>query len=371
VFAHILAALRQLSTGSQQSFALLPSVPTRPGHAPATALAIAVSLLTGAGCLPLQSPIPATPVSTADWTPIPTLPPTLIATASPTVSPPGQATLTPLPAAAFFELSYAAASPSQKLDLYTPPGLGPFPLIVYIHGGGWIIGDKAEPRDSGVIGFLIGRGYAVASLNYRFSDEATFPAQVHDVKAAVRWLRANASQYRLDAVRLGAWGESAGGNLAAMLGTSCGVAELEGGALGNPEQSSCVQAVVDWYGPMDFLTMDAQFAGTTCPQNHSQGNSFESDYVGGPILRNPDVVRRANPTTYVSADDAPFLIQHGTRDCAVPPQQSQLLYDLLAPHLGAGNVVLHYLEGAEHAGTAFVSPENLNQLVVFLDAHLR
>jgi hypothetical protein len=132
-------------------------------------------------------------------------------------------------------------------------------------------------------------------------------------------LSANAAKYNLDPQRFAAFGQSAGANLAATLWTSCGVAALEGAELGNSDQSSCVQAVVDWFGPTDFLQMDKQFAGTSCPVNHDAANSPESMVIGAAIQTVPEKTQAANPITYVSAKAPPFLIQHGTADCNVPP----------------------------------------------------
>ena len=140
----------------------------------------------------------------------------------------------------------------QKLDLYLPQGDGPFPLIVNVHGGGFMMGDKSDPPSQPAIAQFLANGYAVASIGYRLSAEAKAPAQIQDVKAAVRWLRANAAKYNLNPDKFAGFGGSAGGSLVALLGTSCGVAELEGADLGNSDQSSCVQAVVDWFGPTDF-----------------------------------------------------------------------------------------------------------------------
>ena len=237
----------------------------------------------------------------------------------------------------FKDVAYASASATQKLDLYLPEGDGPFPVVVDVHGGGFMMGDKSNPAGTDE---LLANGYAVASVDYRLSGEAKAPAQIQDIKAAVRFLRANASEYKLDPQRFAAFGQSAGGNLVALLGTSCGVEALEGAELGNADQSSCVQAVVDWFGPTDFLQMDQQFAGTSCPANHDDASSPESQLVGAPIQTVPDKVQLVNPITYVSAEAPPFLIQHGTADCNVPPQQSQLLYDALVSAIGADNVDL-------------------------------
>ena len=208
------------------------------------------------------------------------------------------------------DVAYASASPTQKLDLYLPEGSGPFPLIINVHGGAFKMGDKSNP--AGADEFLA-NGYAVASVDYRLSGEALAPAQIQDVKAAVRWLRANASKYNLDPQKFAAFGQSAGGNLVALLGTSCGAAALEGAELGNADQSSCVQAVVDWFGPTDFLQMDQQFAGTSCPATHDAADSPESLVVGAPIQTVPDKVQLVNPITYVTADGAslPDPARHG------------------------------------------------------------
>ena len=189
---------------------------------------------------------------------------------------------------------------------------GPFPVVLIVHGGAFMFGDKSHDISMAGTDQLLGRGYAVANVNYRLSGEAKAPAQIQDVKTAVRWLRAHAGEYRLNPHKIGAWGSSAGANLVALLGTSGGVAALEGADLGHAEQSSRVQAVVDWFGPIDFLQMDAQFRGTPCPADHDAPDSPESQLIGAPIQTRPDLVKVVNPITYVSPEAAPFLIQHGT-----------------------------------------------------------
>lgn len=278
----------------------------------------------------------------------------------------GMSSITALPQ--YANLAYATTSAAQGLDLYLPAGAGPFPLVVVIHGGGFMMGDK-----SGVDGVdaLLAQGYAVASINYRLSGEAKFPAQIQDVKTAVRWLRAHAEEYHLDPQKFGAWGASAGGNLAALLGTSCGDPALEGAGLGNAEQSSCVQAVVDWYGPTDFLQMDQQFSGTSCPADHDDASSPESQLIGAPIQSKPDLAKAANPITYVTPQAPPFFIQHGTADCNVPPQQSQILYDALQAAIGADKVSLTFLEGAGHGGSQFTDLANLQRVTDFLNTYLK
>ena len=151
-------------------------------------------------------------------------------------------------AEALRDIEYArVGNKSLKLDLYVPDGAGPFPVIVWVHGGGWTSGDKALSA-SGPQVRQTARGYAVASINYRFSQEAKFPAQIEDCKAAVRWLRAHAAEHNLDPARIAVWGDSAGGHLASLMGASGGASDLEGDE-GNLDYSSRVEAVVDWFGP--------------------------------------------------------------------------------------------------------------------------
>ncbi len=233
------------------------------------------------------------------------------------------------------------------------------------------MGDKAAGDATTGVDQLLNLGYAVASINYRLSGEALAPAQIQDVKAAVRFLKANAQEYNLNPEKFGAWGGSAGGSLVSLLGTSCGVEALEGPELGNSEQSSCVQAVVDWFGPIDFLQMDAQFAGTSCPINHDAADSPESLLVGGPIQENAESVNLVNAITYISSDDPPFFIQHGTADCNVPPQQSQLFYDSLVSVIGKEKVTLITLDGAGHGGSQFTTESNLKLVTDFFDLHLK
>jgi acetyl esterase/lipase len=272
-------------------------------------------------------------------------------------------------------VAYASASPAQQLDLYLPEeGAGPFPVILSIHGGAFMGGDK---RDIQIFPMLEGlkRGFAVVAVNYRLSGEAKFPALVHDVKAAVRWLRANAAAYGLDGRRIAAWGGSAGGYLSTMLGTSAAVAALEDPSMGNPAQSAEVQAVVDWFGPTDFLKMDAQLAAAGMPlpdgQEHNGPRSPESLLLGRPITEIPELVRAANPETYIRGGAPPFLIQHGTRDAVVPAQQSVELAEKLRQVLGPDQVTLEFLEGAEHGDPAFEAPDNVRRVLDFLERHVK
>ncbi|HPH97075.1 MAG TPA: alpha/beta hydrolase [Anaerolineaceae bacterium] len=283
----------------------------------------------------------------------------------------GSSTFTSV-APTYSDLAYATLSAAQKLDLYIPTtGSGPFPVVVMVHGGGFIMGDKADGTGLAGVDQLLAAGYAVASINYRLSGEATYPAQIFDAKAAVRFLRANAEKYKLNPDKFGAWGASAGGNLVSLLGTTCGVAELEGAELGNADQSSCVQAVVDWFGPIDFLKMQAQLTEAGCSASTDDASSPESKLIGAAIQTVPDLVAKSNPMNFITADDAPFFIENGTADCNIPPVQNKNLAEALSAVLGAEKVTYVSLDGAGHGGSQFEAAENLALVIAFLDKNLK
>ncbi len=214
-------------------------------------------------------------------------------------------------------LSYPQGSPA--IDLWVPNGSGPFPVVLYVHGGAWLEGDRGEAAP--IAPRLASRGYVVASIDYRLSGAARFPAQIQDAKAAVRWLRAHAGDYDLDEGRIAAWGSSAGAHLAALLGTSGGVAALEDLAQGGFARSSRVQAVVDWYGPTDFRQMDAQTV-PGCQNANHDGKGLRR--VCARRLRHPGQGvrcqgRRSGPHR-LRRFQRPTLLMHGTQDAAVPTE---------------------------------------------------
>jgi acetyl esterase/lipase len=247
----------------------------------------------------------------------------------------------------------------QKLDLYLPAIGTNFPLIVWIHGGGWMEGSKEKPPG---LKFL-NHGFALASINYRLSQDAIFPAQLIDCKAAIRWLRAHAGENGIDPNRIGVWGASAGGHLVALLGTTGDVKEFDQGE--NLGVSSRVQAVCDWFGPTDFTKI------MQSPEDvkHDSPNSATSRLLGGPIAQNLEKAERANPIRYITKDDPPFLIMHGDQDPTVPLEQSQLLTDALQK---AGvPVSFRIVPGGGHGGPAFRKPEELERLYVFFVKNLK
>ena len=238
----------------------------------------------------------------------------------------------------------------NRLDLYLPrKATRPLPVIVWVHGGGWTRGDKLR----GPAFRFATNGYAVASINYRFSQDAIFPAQIHDCKAAIRWLRAHAGKYGLDSEHFGAWGGSAGGHLVALLGTTAGVKELEGPS-GNEDQSSRVQAVVDWYGPTDFMTAGAK--------------DTRINLIGGEPQSNKEKAAKASPMTYVSKDAAPFLIMHGDQDKTVPISQSETFAEALRK--AGADAMFVVVKGGGHAGALFTNAENRKLVEDFFRKHL-
>ena len=244
----------------------------------------------------------------------------------------------------------------QKLDLYLPKEASkPLPVIVWIHGGGWQAGSK---ENNPLLAYA-GKGYAVASINYRLSQHAVFPSQIEDCKTAIRWLRAHAKTYNLNPSKIGVAGSSAGGHLVAMLGTAGEVKELEGKA-GNLDQSSQVQCVVDLYGPTDFSTMGG---------SHSEPNSPESRLIGGPVTENKDKVQRASPMTYISKNCPPFLILHGDKDKVVAYAQSVVSLDALKK-AGIDATLITVQEGG-HGGPGFTTGENEKQIELFFEKHLK
>ena len=215
--------------------------------------------------------------------------------------------------------------------------------------------------------WLATHGFAAAVIDYRLSSEALFPAQIYDCKAAVRWLRANAAKHGLDAAHIGAWGESSGGHLASLLGVAGNVAALEGDA-GNTNESSQVQAVVDFFGPTDFLQMEAHILPGSW-LHHDSPDSPESRLIGGPIQENRDKAEQANPIKYATRDAPPFFIAHGEQDLLVPCNQSELLFEALKK--AGDNVTFYKIAGAGHGDPAFDSVMMRAAVLAFLDKYLK
>ncbi|HXS06388.1 MAG TPA: alpha/beta hydrolase [Rhizomicrobium sp.] len=222
------------------------------------------------------------------------------------------------------------------LDLYQPASKAKEPTrpaILYIHGGGWMAGDARHLKGfddfPSTLAGLAAKGMVVAAVNYRLAGEAHFPAAVQDVKSALRWLRGHATDYNIDTTRVMIWGVEAGGQIASLAGTSCGVATLEPAADAGskaPLASDCVQGVIDWAGPTDFASWDADAGRNT----EAAAATHLGTYLGcEPADCAPGIVRSASPLTYVGAQSPPFFIQQGAEDKFAAPAQSHKLYDAL------------------------------------------
>lgn len=245
----------------------------------------------------------------------------------------------------------AIGHPRQRLDLYLPESVPhPLPVILWIHGGGWVTGDKVGGP---AIQFAT-KGFAVASMSYRYSRHATFPAQIHDCKAAVRWLRAHAQIHSLDIDSIGVWGASAGGHLASMLGLTADNELLEG-TLGNSTQSSAVQAVVDWFGPTDFMTLGPR--------------DTRTQFLGGDALAHPDKANAASPIRFVTDRACPFFIVHGDQDPLVHYAQSETF----AKALEHARVEITFvtISGGRHGGSKFSRPDEIARIEAFFNKHLK
>jgi acetyl esterase/lipase len=260
----------------------------------------------------------------------------------------------------WLDLPYGVESPFQKLDVFLPDrGQGPWPVVVYVHGGAWMMCDKSDLQVEPAL-YGLTKGWAVVSVNYRLSSEARYPAQLHDVQAAIHWVRANASVFDFDPRRVAVCGSSAGAHLAAH-------AALQGAR----SKTIGVGAAVIWYGPTNFLKMDDYLresgAGVA---DHGEVESPESRLLGGKISLLPELVRDANPETWITSEAPPFLIQHGTADPIVPWQLARDFALRLEVTIGKSRVELDLIPGAGHAGPEFATEENCRRTFDFLDKWL-
>ncbi len=264
------------------------------------------------------------------------------------------------------DLPYAETeNPRQRLDVYLPKARkseAPLQIIVFIHGGGWEAGDKSSGLGN-LLRFVKSGDYAGISIGYRLTNEAQWPAQIHDCKAAIRWIKAHAKERGLDPAKIAVWGISAGGHLVSMLGTSGDVKELEGTLGKHLDQDSKVTCVVNYCGPEDFLT----FVRQPSTIDRTKGSDYpEAKLLGGPVQERKAVAKEASPVTHISKGDAPFFTAHGTKDPLVPFAQAEELHAALQK---AG--VPSLLQEMTNGGHGFQSPVLDERVKQFLDLHLR
>lgn len=271
----------------------------------------------------------------------------------------------------FLDVKYGG-SPAQTMDIFLPDeGEGPFPLFIHIHGGGFAVGDK---RDGHVKKLLdaIEKGYAFASINYRLSDEAIFPAAVLDCRNAIRFLKENAEKYSIIPDRIATIGGSAGGNLSAMLAMNIPDGEFLGEEGKVYKQTPYIKAAVDWFGPTDFAKMDEQALENGISfTDHGEAYSAESNYMGKPLGQvDRDFIAKANPMSYIGDRMCPLFIEHGTADKLVPYAQSVIFYEEIERKLGKGRAKFHALEGADHEDKMFESDDNMELVWKFIEENL-
>jgi acetyl esterase/lipase len=264
------------------------------------------------------------------------------------------------------DLEYATADGvSLRLDLHLPADAsGPVPTLLYMHGGGWAMGDRTMVPPERLEG-IVGHGIAVASAGYRLAPAATFPAQIHDVKAAVRWLRGNAAEYGLDPDGIGAGGASAGGHLASMLGVTAGDAELEGTLGDHLDQRSDVGAVIGYFATTDLVLSGArsELEATVMPP------SMPAGLLG--VARTADALelaRAASPRRLAHPQAAPHLLIHGDHDAMVWLEQSRVMHEALSEHGVQSHLLV--LSGAGHEGPEFSRPSVNAAVAGFLLEHL-
>lgn len=243
---------------------------------------------------------------------------------------------------------------SLKADLYLPQGEGPFPAVLMIHGGGWVAGSKWNLLEHA--NYAARRGYVVVSINYRLAPTAKFPAQIHDCKEAVRWMRRNAGKYRIDPRRIAAYGYSSGGHLAALLGLTTAADGLEGESpAGAAKVSTRVSAVVAGGAPCEFRDL---------PEN----SIVLAYFLGGTRAEQPDTYRLASPAAHASADDPPVFMFHGSSDALVSRRSAEALRE--AMQKAGGRCQFHVVEGKGHLG-AFLDVDSRRRAVDFLDRVLK
>lgn len=280
----------------------------------------------------------------------------------------------------WLDLRYADDDPRQALDLWLPDeGEGPFPLIVFVHGGGWVSGDKRENTMPGVFKFP-SQGYAVACVEYRLVPDVRWPEPLEDVRAAIRFLRAHALEYNLKADKIAIMGNSAGGHLSCMVSALAGRPMLNGRRYGNLDQSDAVQCLISVYSPTDLYQCDLCDRSTAEDQAIATGGLAtrgdngekgmwrpQNQLVGASCFGNPALAAAASPISYVTADFPKALFMHGIQDHVVPYGQSVGMARMVNEKCGEGRAVLELFSDADHGDPSMKTNEVVDRIIDFID----
>lgn len=262
---------------------------------------------------------------------------------------------------------------AMKMDVLKPQKNEKMPAIVFITGGGFIHANKDSYIQQRMA--LAEAGYVVASIEYRVAPTAIFPQPVEDVKAAIRYFKENADKFNINSDKIGVIGESAGGYLSAMTGTTNGTRQFDKGE--NLDQNSNVQAVVDIYGLSDLTRVGSDFS-KEVQDGHKSAGATEALWVNGTptfggtdggILANTEKAKVANPITYISKQTPPFLLMHGDKDTLVSPSQTEILHQALVAH--GIESTRYVVKGAQHGGVYWVQPEVMQVVIDFFDKYLK
>ncbi len=268
-------------------------------------------------------------------------------------------------------VAYANTSSTQKLDIFLPStGEGPFPVVIWIHGGAFKMGSKDNPQSKTA---LNNAGFAVVSINYRLSTEAKWPAQLDDLKACVKFLRSNASTYALDPTKFASFGASAGGHLASMMGAALA-----------SDPATRVQATVEWFGPLHFYYMDEDMlasdfilgGGSRATGANGESNSPESALIGVTVKENLAACYAASPLSFIDTMNVntpfpPFLCMHGNKDPNIAPKQSVRLHNAIQARFGTAKSQYILLPAGTHGGGDFTLASTETTVVNFLTAQLK
>lgn len=278
------------------------------------------------------------------------------------------------------DVRYCDRDERQKMDIIIPDeGDGPFPLIVFVHGGGWVSGDKRENTMPGAFK-AISQGYALASVEYRLAPAVTWPMPLYDVKAAIRFLRAHADEYRLKTDKIAVWGNSAGGHIINMVAATGGKAIQEDLTMGNPEQSSAVQCLVGLYSPSDLYEIDLtnqlpeeavkDATGTDVGQHDErEGMNFPHNMVAGfKLSRNRAAAAYLSPINFVDENFPPAYYIHGVADPIVPYTQSVGMANMINETCGKGRAKFELVPGAVHGDPVLKTDKMANKILDFIDS---